>query len=70
MMAGEKQVLSQRHYNEYRSAGKKESSSDYMYRCAAIIESDRSISHDTIIVMFVEYEKKLRAEIADEIRVK
>lgn len=40
----------------------KETSSEYAIRCADIIKSDPTISEHTIIIMFVEYGKKLLKE--------
>lgn len=41
---------------------KKETSADYAIRCAEIIKADQNISQDTILLMFVEYGKKLLKE--------
>lgn len=40
-----------------------ETSNDYLLRCAATIKADPNISEDTIILMFVEYKKKLMEEV-------
>ena len=37
-------------------------SEQYLYWCASVIKHDKDISEDTIIIMFVEYGKKLLKE--------
>jgi len=39
-----------------------ESSGDYAIRCSEIIKADAKISEHTIILMFIEYGKKLLNE--------
>jgi hypothetical protein len=41
----------------------KQSSNDYILRCAEIIVNDKNISEQTIIIMFLEYKKILLSEI-------
>lgn len=41
---------------------KKETSTDYIYRCVEVIKNDKNISEDTLIIMFIEYGKRLLKE--------
>lgn len=44
-----------------------ESSNDYAIRCAETIVADKNITEDTILIMFMEYKKRLNKEIRDQI---
>lgn len=37
-------------------------SEEYLYHCVSVIENDQNISHDTLVIMFVEYGRKLLSE--------
>lgn len=39
-----------------------ETSQQYAVRCAEIIKADKNISNDTILLMFIEYGKKILNE--------
>ena len=39
-----------------------ESSNEYIFRCVEVIKADKNISEDTLIIMFIEYGKKLLKE--------
>ena len=39
-----------------------ETSIEYIYRCIEVIKSDKNISEETLIIMFIEYGKKLLKE--------
>jgi len=41
------------------------SSEQYIYWCVDVIKADKNISEDTIIIMFVQYGKKLLKEKAN-----
>jgi hypothetical protein len=41
---------------------KEETSNEYIYRCVEVIKADRNISEDTLVIMFIEYGKKLLKE--------
>lgn len=40
----------------------KETSNDYIFRCVDIIKNDKTISEHTLVIMFIEYGKKLLKE--------
>lgn len=41
---------------------KQETSNEYIFRCVEVIKADKTISEDTLIIMFIEYGKKLLQE--------
>lgn len=45
---------------------KRETSSQYILRCAETIKADPNISHDTIIIMFMEYKRLLFQELKQQ----
>lgn len=43
------------------------SSNDYAIRCAETIVADKNITENTILIMFMEYKKRLTKEIRDQV---
>lgn len=41
---------------------RQETSIEYIYRCVEVIRADKNISEDTLVIMFIEYGKKLLKE--------